>query len=341
MSSLVNNPFHLLGASTADNRRRIVELAEEKSLSLDPQVCTQARADLTSPRNRLTAEAGWLLGLDAGAIAKLIPALSTSPLQAVAKLSASVPCLTLANLLAHALEQIQPAASQDEWKKLLAQLAEAVEYIDAKEVLNIINKERAKGGFPEVPSREAVEAEIAERRRHYKQVARDALNRLPTLRLVEIVNNIVDTATFSGSEHAPLLVSDLLDAYELEAQTFLQREGENVKHLVGLIVQSAPKGSAAVAPWLDRLDQVLRNWGRIARPIQTMMKTRGLSHAMSNELFNLVRSMGIYLFNEHHLVEAEVRLLGVLREVFGASPEMVELLAKDMAYMEGIGVEIG
>jgi len=34
-TSLNNSPFYLLGATTRDDRRCIVELAEEKSLTLD------------------------------------------------------------------------------------------------------------------------------------------------------------------------------------------------------------------------------------------------------------------------------------------------------------------
>jgi hypothetical protein len=44
-----------LGVTTRDDRRRIVELAEEKSLELDHEVCQKARSDLTNPRTRLSA----------------------------------------------------------------------------------------------------------------------------------------------------------------------------------------------------------------------------------------------------------------------------------------------
>jgi hypothetical protein len=341
MPTLVENPFYLLGASPGDNRRRIIELAEEKSLGLDAQACMQARADLTNPRNRLAAEIAWLPGMEPGMIGKLTLALDSSPVQAVEKLGNAVPPLSLANLLAYVMERIKPETDLGEWKKLLIQFAEAAEKIAPGDVADIINKDRAEGGFPAVSSLEAVEAEIVERRRYYKQAAKDAINRLPTLRLVKIMTDAVETATRAGSRHAPLLISDLLDGYELEAQTFLQREGDNAKRLVDLILECAPKGGAAVNPWLDRLERVLRNWGQVARPIQMMMKTRGLSHAMSNELFKLVRSMGIYLFNEHQLVDAEARLLGVLQQVFDVSPEVAEVLAGDLAYMKRVGVSVG
>lgn len=340
MPTLLENPFHILDASPADNRRRIIELAEEKSLSLDAELCAKARADLTNPRNRLAAEIAWLPGADPGLAGRLASLPSPPPPQTVEDLAATLPPLSLANLLAHATERIGPEASQKEWKNLLMQFADAAEQIIPAEVAKLVNQDRAGAGFPEA-SLDAVEAEIIERRRHYKQVAKEALGRLPTLRLIDLVTALVETATRGGTLHAPLLVNDLLDGYELEAQTFLQREGDNVKRLVDRILAGAAKDAASVNPALDTLEQVLRNWGRIARPVQMIMKTRGLDHAMSNELFKLVRSMGIYLFNERGLVDAETRLLGLLRQVFGISPAMAEVLAGDIAYMEKIGVPVG
>ena len=59
---MFQNAFQLLGATVRDDRRRIVELAEEKSLELDHEACQKARSDLTSPRTRLSVEMGWLPG---------------------------------------------------------------------------------------------------------------------------------------------------------------------------------------------------------------------------------------------------------------------------------------
>lgn len=44
---LLENPFYLLEATVHDDRRRLVELAEERSLLLDPEECTEARSHLT------------------------------------------------------------------------------------------------------------------------------------------------------------------------------------------------------------------------------------------------------------------------------------------------------
>ena len=61
---LLQNPFHILGATTRDNRHRIEDLAEERSLLSDADQCQKARTVLTNPRNRIDAEIAWLPGVD-------------------------------------------------------------------------------------------------------------------------------------------------------------------------------------------------------------------------------------------------------------------------------------
>ena len=56
-------PFSLLGATIRDDRKRIMDLAEEKSLELDAEICQKARSDLINPRTRLAVEMGWLPGV--------------------------------------------------------------------------------------------------------------------------------------------------------------------------------------------------------------------------------------------------------------------------------------
>ena len=51
---LLKNPFNILAATPRDNRLRIIEIAEERSLLSNSRGCLQARSDLTNPRKRLS-----------------------------------------------------------------------------------------------------------------------------------------------------------------------------------------------------------------------------------------------------------------------------------------------
>lgn len=61
--NLLENPFYILGATTRDNRKRILELAEEKSLVTDPALCNKAKTELITPSKRISAELAWFPGL--------------------------------------------------------------------------------------------------------------------------------------------------------------------------------------------------------------------------------------------------------------------------------------
>ena len=75
---ILQNPFHILGATTRDNSQKIMELDEECSLSMDSNVCTQARSILTHPRRRLSAEVAWLPGVAPKRVGKLLKMLESS-----------------------------------------------------------------------------------------------------------------------------------------------------------------------------------------------------------------------------------------------------------------------
>ena len=61
---LLQNSFYILNVTHRDNRQRIMEIAEERSLLSDGDACMTARAELTNPRKRISAEMAWLPGVD-------------------------------------------------------------------------------------------------------------------------------------------------------------------------------------------------------------------------------------------------------------------------------------
>ena len=95
---LHKNPFAILGVTTRDDRKKIVEQAEEKSLELDHDVCQKARTDLTNPRNRLSAEISWLPGVSPRKASQLLESLLRDPL--AIREESGLPTLAHCNLMA-------------------------------------------------------------------------------------------------------------------------------------------------------------------------------------------------------------------------------------------------
>lgn len=325
---LLQNPFHILNASPRDNRRRIMELADERSLLLDSSECMEARSELTNPRKRLSAEVAWLPGIGPRQAGEVLTLLESMPadLLALDKLSS----VARANLLAAGLARL-PDQSADDVAEWILEIAWAFEDIAPDELSVIINEERVVSGFPEVSDLSAVEAEIQERRRHYRQVIKAALDNLSPKELVEAVTVAVESATDDGEEHGPILIADLIDSYEVEAQGFLDKEEGNIRALVEKLraAVDAERPDSTLAPMVNQLIQVVKNWDTVAQPIQVSTKSRGLDHDASHRVAGLVRGLAIHMFNEHGKLDFSQQLTNMLQEVFAEVGEVAERTAED------------
>lgn len=326
-SHLQKNPFALLGVTARDDRRRIVELAEEKSLELDHDACQKARSDLTSPRTRLSAEMSWLPGVSPRKATQIVTALHSDPMSIRAE--SGLPTLAHLNLLAAAFEAVDGNDSADDVAEFIQEVAYLVDDLSAEQVLRDINEDRSVSGFPEVKGVELVEAELSERKRYYRNAIKDALNRLPPASLVEAMTLAVDGITCGGENHAPELIDELVDSYAVETQGFLQKEAENAKKLIKAARDSAKSGEGVVKPLVDKLESVARNWDKVAQPIQLSAKARGIEHEPSQEIAYSIRSLAIDLFNEHDMLVQSQRLTGLIQELFAELPEVAERVEQD------------
>ena len=143
-TTLHANPFCVLGVTTRDDRRKIVEIAGERALHLDHDLCQKARSDLTHPRARLSAEMAWMPGVAPSMAEKLTKALSEDPLSV--RTEDRLTELARANLMAAAFELVadnEPAKSIAEFVRNFAWV---VETIDPKNVLRDVNEDRAVSG---------------------------------------------------------------------------------------------------------------------------------------------------------------------------------------------------
>lgn len=326
-TALHQSPFSVLGVTTRDNRKRIVELAEEKSLELDHDVCQKARSDLTNPRTRLSVEIAWLPGVSPRKASQLVENLVNDPM-AIRKES-GLPTLAHLNLLASAFEAVDGKHDADDLTEFIMEAAYLAEELTPEEVLRDINEDRAVSGFPEVRALDQIESELTERKRYYRGAIKDALDRLPPMTLIQVMTETVDGATSGGEDHAPGLIDDLVDSYEVETHGILQKEAENVHKLIKAARDHAGSGEATVKPYVDKLDTVARNWDKIAQPIQLSSKARGIDHEASRELAYEIRGLAIELFNKHDMLVQSQRLTRLIQEIFSEVPEIADRVGED------------
>lgn len=333
-TTLHANAFALLCASSRDNRRRIVELAEERSLEIDHEVCQKARSDLTNPRSRLSVEVAWLPGVSPGRAKKLLDQLLQDPHSI--REESGLPELAFANLLGAAFELMGADDSAEYVADFIEHLADHVEYLSAEDASRYINEDRSIAGFPDVGSAELVEDELAERRRYYINAIKGALDRMQPESLVEAMTIAVESATVGGEVHAPSLIDDLVDSYSLESQEFLKREAKNAEQLIKAARSAVDSGESSILACINKLESVVRSWNKVARPVQLSSKARGLDHDASKELAYSIHSLAIDLFNDHDMLATSRKLTALLEDQFSDIPDLAERISVDSETLSDI-----
>ena len=332
------NPFYVLNATPQDNRRRIMELADSRSLVNDPDDCRAAAATLTHPRRRLSAEMAWMLGVLPKHVNSVLWYLESSVRNLIGMdklaqfrnslgISKMMP-IASANLLAAGLSRLLDYPS-DVVVSWIVEIALTSEKITLEQVRAVINVERKVSGFPTV-ALSNVEAEFQNLREYYRQVMTSALNHLSPKECAEVITEIVELVT-DDETPLPRLIDHLVDWYELEAQEPLEDHERKIEELDEKLRSEVDdeRPDSALAPVVDQLIQTVKIWDVIAQPIQVSKKSQGLPHDASSRVARRVRELAVHLFNEFDKLIFSQKLTNMLREVFAEVGEVAELLKED------------
>ena len=341
--SILKNPFFVLDVTMRDDKRRIKELFDEKNLQLhlEEKILLDAHSILTHPKKRIAAELGWLPGVESGRVKDVI-ALIQGDAKEIRDV-ANLPPLARTNLLAAGLERIIDAVSMEEVGEWIIDIAETYDEVDSESTMALINKERQVAGFPSIIESHAFDAELNGRRQYYETVLKDALKHFSSTDLVKVMNQVVETATNGGEEHAAVLIGDLVDNFEVEAQGFFEKETNNIKVLIKQIreiVDEKNPDKEVLNHLVLNLGSVVKNWDLVAQPIQVSARSRGLDHALSREVGRELRDLAVDLFNEHGLLEISQQLTKLSQEVFAEVDGLVEQAEKDAATLDEIAERI-
>ena len=319
-----------------DDKRRIIGLAEEKTLVSDEAMVRDARAVLTNPRRRLAAEIGWLPGLGPKRVSKSISILEREP--AKVRRLRRLPRLARANLLADGLIPVAERLPTRECARWIRELADTHDRIEVEQTTTILNEERSVAGFPAISSLQTVADELWNRRQYYRQAIKTALDQLPASSLVEVVTIAVKEATNNGSRQAPILIDDLVDGFADEAQGFFEKEKNNIDILVHALRSAAERdeGDERIGGLVSRLEEVVENWDRVAQPIQLSARCRGIGHDPSHQVAEEIRNVSVDLFNEHGLLDIAKQLTALQQRVFAEVDKVIERSEKDATALNEI-----
>ena len=256
----------------------------------------------------------------------------------ILKNAAELPPLARANLYGAAISRLGGEIAAKELAEWIVDLANAYEEIDSENIMVLINEDRSLAGFPQVLDRSLIESELSERRGYFRKSIKQALNALPPRDLVAAVTMAIEEATEVGELDAPILIDDVVDTYEVEAQRFLDKEAINIQTLIQSIHETVDEDTSDghIKDMVAMLEAVVRNWDFVAQPIQVSAKSRGLDHVMSHELAAHIRGLAVTLHNEHGMLEISQRLTKLSREVFAEVVEVAERAEEDASALEEI-----
>jgi hypothetical protein len=328
---LFANPFAILGATTRDDCRRILEMAERKSLELDEEVCRNAEAALTNSRPRLGAELAWLPGVSPKRALQLLALLANSPRSVRAE--AGLPRLTQLNLMADAWNSVDANDTPTDLSKFLIETARLIERLSPEEVQRDINEDRIVSGFPEVRNLNHIETALLERVHHCRSRIGRALKRLTRVALVSTMTKAVEQTTETGRFHAPAFIDDLVDGYAWDLQSLLEATCAKVDRVL-VFIRTSRTSEEVLMGYIERLEVMVRRWSKIARPIRLSAMSRGMEHEPSIELANSVRNAAIRLDENRGMRGPSLRMLTLIQELFADIPEIDERVTGDLAQLD-------
>ena len=344
---LLKNPFHILGATTRDDRHKILELAEECSLLSDADECMDAQSTLTRPQNRISAEITWFPGVNPEHIESLLKQLE-SPHQNLLNII-DIPPLARANVLTAGLSRHSNIASTDLLEWILA-ISHAYERIDPEDVRKVLNEERSLSGFPQIADLSVISTEIQNQRHYYTQTFSSVIDNLYVTERARILTLTLETEIGNHNSRCPILINDLIQSYEQAVVDDLEKKQNIIEAQIKKILSFTDEGNPATTLQqdVDSLLQTVKDWDTIAQPIQLSKRSRGERHPASVEITRRVRDLAIDLLNKYckpdlelraidnslQIVDISLKIVNTLKDQFAEVPELVERLTQDLNELE-------
>jgi hypothetical protein len=332
------HPFHILGITPRSSRQEISNRAEALSIRLDPAQINACRLQVTHPAKRIETEVSWFPSVRPSRIQQVVDAIRQDPnllTDLDGKLS-GVDCLGRFNALAYWLTA-RADVSGPAWALALHHLAENLQHVDVHELTASLNADRSVAGFPQIIDVTAVETAVTRLSQNTAAFLAEHLMLCP--RQAQVLTLLVERDTDSGESQASVFVDRFVDRYQILVQPMLDRHSERIAadcERILLLAKQHPTRKARIHAAIGELESRLSDWGAIARPIQFLMKSRGLKDSHSIEVGKRVRSTAIELANDFDLHEQAQRIARRLSEVFGKVPELAELIDEDLAALERI-----
>ncbi len=321
-----NNPFYLFRASPYDSKTKILELAEEFNLHLDPNKVSNARLILTNPRKRLLAEYSWFPGERKEIIENLINILEKDNIKDLSFLDLPISPLSKTNMLSN-LVQRNNVSSEN--LLIIKQLILNFEKINKAEIQIQINNDRNKSGFNPIKNLSFFDEELNDRRKYFVKRINSAFSNLEIPLYAATLKKLMeDIYRIGDSEY--ILLAEVIDNYEVISKELVDEEEMNMNISIQEIERfvASPYNPESLKKQISILNDWIVYWDDLVQPIQLSFQKRGLVHTQTRNIALLIRRLA-YLLEENHSDLTEVILLN-LQNVFKEVVEVADIISKDL-----------
>ncbi len=323
--SLYNSPFYLLEVSVRDASEAIIDRAESLGLIEELDKCMDLQNQLLNLNARLRHEIAWLPGIAPNKAISLIESLKLRSLDIYKDIS----FISQANLTSSYIEMHADKLNTEESIKVINHLAKLVDEINLEEVQNLINEDRRLSKFPEITDIEKIKLEFEDRKKSYVTTLENFLNELDSINLLNIVTATVDQLTNSGTILAPELIYKLIERYEQLTDALLDQEKNKVLALIDKIKNIYKEPTSEADKEIKELIALVKNWDKIAQPIQVAFQSQSIEHEVSRNLALKIRNLAVHIFNITRSKTTPNKLNILIKEVFQELPQVFQKSQED------------
>ena len=331
--NLLNNPFNVLGLSPRDNRKKIMEIAKEKNLSIDSAIFNEASSILTHPKNRLMAEIAWMPDVMPSKYNEIIRPLSESKglSQDLKDELKEYSPITQLNILTTELEKykVYDIAMLGDKIINLDQLVGRIEY---KEMKNLFNANRIAAGFPEIEGLEFITHDFNDHLKNLSSIINNRIASIGKESCVELITFIVNKTITNDNYNNGIIINSILDWYESYSQSFLEEGKEEIHLLIQNIEDEFD--SSKITNQIESIIIKLALWDEIANPLQVYHRQQGLVHELSKKLGIELRNLAIFLHNDYKELDVSEKLIISLRKAFEELDEFTERIDEDIIMLD-------
>ena len=342
--NVFENPFNILGATTRDNRAKINQLTEEKSLLTgSDDECTEARNILTNPSKRLAAEVRWFPGLSPNNI-KTILEYVMNPDEEELDIN-SFNSLAKLHILSEEFDYYNTISGYrvDSHSDLfitcliivIKEINTVFEEIDFNEILLIINEDRTISGFPQIEDTKPIEKEIRQMRLEIQDLFNNSLSQYVQEEYIEIINRLANECIDENEILEGVIINDLLESYKLQTKELIDEKKNKLISLTERIEKEA-FFIDNFELFVNEIIQKVEDFDRIAQPLQLKARSEGTKHEASEEVAFVIRHLAVILNNDYKATDQAIKLSNCLKNSFAELDEFAEIMETDSETLDSI-----